>query len=169
MSGSNPFSNERGNKNRTTWWWGAIWCLSGTNVSDVVHRVGGGVVQGVFGGPAAGGVAAFPGLQAFGEGAVASGLNFGGEAGEAEEGAGTGDGAGPKLGGGGEPRRASGDAEEGSAGASGVEVRSGGVGGGDGEHGVQGDAASGGGEELGAEEQVVAVVDAFDVGEPSLC
>ncbi len=75
---NHPLFERRGGK-RTTTWWGAIWCVTCTVVPQVVHRVGVGVVQGVDGGPPAGGVAAFPGGQALGEGAVAAGLDFGGQ------------------------------------------------------------------------------------------
>ncbi len=118
-------------------------------------------MQGVDGGPAAGTVAAFPGVDAFGVGAGAAGLDFGGESGEAEEQAGALDGAPPPAGAGGHA------GDGGPAAAAGVVVGGGGLGGGVGQDGGQGYPATAGGHESGAQQQVAALVDPGDVGNPA--
>jgi len=148
-------------------WWGAIWCLTSDDVREVIHRVGGGGVQGVDRGPAAGFVASFPGVYAFGEGAVPSGLDLSGQPSQTEEGACPADGARPEPRSHGEPGRTVGDAEQGPAAAAGVEVRHSGVPGGHSQHSATRDATSGGGDQLGPQQQVVTGIDALDVLEIS--
>jgi len=130
--------------------------------------VGGGVVQGVDRGPAAGGVAAVGGVQPLQEGAVAALLDLGGEPDQAEEGAGAGDGAFAEAGGRGDAALAAGFAEQGPAVAAGGVVGGLRVCGGHGQDGAQGYSTAGGGDEMVAHQQVVPGVDPLDVGDPAL-
>lgn len=79
-------------------------------------------------GPAAGFVTAFPRLKAFGQGTPATGLDFGGQPGQPQEGAGPADGAGTEPGGRGESRGAAGVPNDGPAVAPSAEVGRGSVG-----------------------------------------
>ncbi len=128
---------ERRGRNKTTTWRGAIWCLIWGDPHWVIHRVGAGVVQGVHRGPAAAFVAAFGGVQPFGEGSLAALLDFGGEPDQAQEGAGPGGGAFTEPGGRGDAALGPGFAEQWPAVAAGVKVGGRGVRGGHGQDGTQ--------------------------------
>jgi len=164
---NHPLFERRGGK-RTTTWWGAIWWVTCTDVPQVVHRVGAGVVQGVDGGPAAGGVAAFPGGQALGQGAVAAGLDFGGQPGQAQEGTGPGDGAGPQTSGGSQSPLPPGVSEHGATVAAGAEVCGRGVCRGRGEDSAEGDPSPTDRHQPGTQQQVVAAVYPLHVLQPPL-
>lgn len=126
------------------------------------------MVQGVDGGPPAGTVAAFPGVQALVQSAVAGGLDFGGHPGQAQKRPGPGDGPGPKPGGGGQTTITPGVPQQGATVPPRTEVRRRGVRSGHREDSTQGDPSPTHRHQAGTQQQVMAAIHPLHVLKPPL-